>query len=80
VLGEAVGAELAADLASGAALDVHGADQVLVYLALAHGASSFTARSVSSHAMTAMWLIPQFLPVRFAVEQANGLVRVRAAT
>jgi RNA 3'-terminal phosphate cyclase (ATP) len=79
-LGEAVGAELAADLASGAALDVHGADQVLVYLALAHGASSFTARSVSSHAMTAMWLIPQFLSVRFAVEQANGLVRVRAAT
>jgi RNA 3'-terminal phosphate cyclase (ATP) len=79
-LGEAVGGELAADLASGAALDRHAADQVLVYLALAHGASSFTARSVSSHAMTAMWLIPQFLSVRFAVEQANGLVRVRAAT
>jgi RNA 3'-phosphate cyclase len=78
-LGEAVGAELAADLAAGAALDAHASDQVLVYLAMSRGASSFTARSVSSHAATAMWLIPQFLPVRFAVEQAGALVRIRAA-
>lgn len=78
-LGEAVGAELAADLSSGAALDLHAADQVLVYLALARGASSFTVRSVSSHAVTAMWLMPQFLPVRFAAEPAAGLVRIHAA-
>jgi RNA 3'-terminal phosphate cyclase len=51
---------------------------VLVYLAMARGAASFTARSVSSHAATAMWLIPQFLPVRFAVEEADGLVRISA--
>lgn len=78
-LGEAVGGELAADLAAGAALDAHASDQVLVYLAMSRGVSSFSARSVSSHAATAMWLIPQFLPVRFAVEQAEGVARVRAA-
>jgi RNA 3'-terminal phosphate cyclase (ATP) len=77
-LGETVGRELAADLASGAALDAHAADQLLVYLAMARGRSSFTARSVSSHAATAMWLIPQFLPVRFALEEAGGLSRISA--
>jgi len=75
-LGQAAGAELAADLASGANLDVHAADQVLVYLAMSQAASSFTARAVSSHASTAMWLLPQFLPVRFTVERQGGLWRV----
>jgi RNA 3'-phosphate cyclase len=75
-LGEAVGREIAADLASGAALDMRAADQVLVYLAMARGRSSFTARSVSSHAATAMWLIPQFLPVRFAVQAEGALARI----
>jgi RNA 3'-terminal phosphate cyclase (ATP) len=75
-LGEAVGGELAADLAGGAALDVHATDQVLVYLAMTRGESSFTARSVSSHAATAMWLIPQFLPVCFAVQTEGALARI----
>jgi RNA 3'-phosphate cyclase len=74
-LGEDAGAELAADLAAGVALDVHAADQLLVYLALA-GSGSFTTRTVTSHARTAMWLIEQFLPVRFGVGAAGTLARV----
>lgn len=74
-LGDEAGAELAADLAAGAALDVHAADQVLVYLALT-GSGGFTARTVTSHARTAMWLIEQFLPVRFEVGTAGDLARV----
>lgn len=76
-LGAAVGAELAADLAGGANLDVHGADQALVYLALARQRSAFTVRAVSEHARTAMWLIERFLPVRFSVEPMGALRRVR---
>jgi RNA 3'-phosphate cyclase len=76
-LGDAVGRTLAEDLASGAALDAHAADQILVYLALAGGAASFTTRVISGHALTAMWLIEQFLPVRFACEPAGALTRVR---
>lgn len=75
-LGEAVAAELGADMASGAELDLHAADQVLIYLAMAAGPSSFAARAISSHARTAMWLIEQFLPARFAVEADNALARV----
>jgi RNA 3'-terminal phosphate cyclase (ATP) len=77
-LGSAVGAELAADLASGATVDVHAADQLLVWLALA-GGGSFTARELSPHAQTAIWLIEQFLPVRFECAAEGALVRVRAA-
>jgi RNA 3'-phosphate cyclase len=77
-LGAAAGDELAADLAAGAALDVHAADQLLVYLALA-GAGGYTTRAVSRHAETAMWLIEQFLPVSFAVSRAGPLARVTVA-
>jgi len=77
-LGAAAGDELAADLAAGAALDVHAADQLLVYLALA-GGGAFTTRAISRHAETAMWLIAQFLPVSFDVSRAGGLARVAVA-
>lgn len=66
-LGAAVGSELVADLAAGVALDVHAADQLLVWLALADGESAFTSRAVTPHARTAMWLIEQFVPVQFEI-------------
>ena len=78
-LGEAVGAQLAADLDAGASLDPHAADQMLVYLALAGGESWFTTRELSDHARTAMWLIEQFLPVRFAATHEGGLTRIRVS-
>jgi RNA 3'-terminal phosphate cyclase (ATP) len=74
-LGMAVGEELGLDLAAGATADLHAADQLLVYLALA-GGGSYLARSVTSHAQTAMWLIEQFLPVRFVVTPRGPLMRV----
>ncbi len=76
-LGESAADELADDLEAGATLDRHAADQLLVYLALAGGESTFTTREVSLHAETAMWLIARFLPVRFEVARAGRLARVR---
>ena len=76
VLGETVGTELAADLDAGAALDLHAADQMPVYLALAGGQSSFTTRELTEHARTAIWLIEQFLPVRFATSREGELTRI----
>jgi len=78
-LGAAAGAELAADLAAGVALDVHAADQLLVWLALADGESAFATRAVTLHAHTAMGLIEQFVPVQFdlAPECEPGARRVR---
>ena len=75
-LGEAAAAELATEIESGASIDLHAADQILIYAALAGAGSDFTARTVSPHAETAMWLIEQFLPVRFRITDLAGHKRV----
>jgi RNA 3'-terminal phosphate cyclase (ATP) len=77
-LGAGVGHELARDIAAGAALDVHAADQVLIYLALAGGESRFTTRQITAHASTAMWLIEQFVPMRFEAKELDGKFHVTA--
>lgn len=74
-LGAVVGHELHDDLVAGATLDVHAADQMLVWLALARG-GSFLARALTPHARTAIWLLERFLPVRFTVRDEGALVRV----
>lgn len=76
-LGSEAGRLLREEILSGATLDIHAADQVLIYLALAGGSSRFLARSLSSHAATTIWLLEQFLPVRFGVSQAGHLVRIK---
>ncbi|MEZ5603206.1 MAG: RNA 3'-terminal phosphate cyclase [Burkholderiaceae bacterium] len=76
-LGADAAAELRGDLASGAALDAHAADQLLVHLALAGAGSRFTTRTITSHASTAMWLIERFLPVRFEVDRQSSFATVR---
>lgn len=73
---ESAAMELRAEIASGATLDVHAADQILIYLALAGGPSGFHVRDLSSHAQTAIWLLEQFLQVRFQISKAGPLVRV----
>lgn len=77
-LGEAVGAELKRDLELGVALDRHAADQLIVWLALAGGESSFTTAEATTHATTAIWLAERFLPARFDVDTpAHGVTTIR---
>jgi len=78
-LGEDAGQSLRAELESGATLDVHAADQLLIYAAQAQGVSRLVVREVSLHAQTVMWLIGQFLPVRFRVEPWRGLHRIEVS-
>jgi len=78
-LGSSAGQLLREEITSGATLDIHASDQVLIYLALAGGTSSFLARNLSSHAATAIWLLEQFLPVRFRTTQAGRLVRIEVS-
>lgn len=75
-LGEEAGGALRAEIESGATLDVHAADQMLVYAALANGPSHFTSRTLSSHASTTMWLIEHFLPVEFGAARTGPLWHV----
>jgi RNA 3'-terminal phosphate cyclase (ATP) len=57
---------------SRAAVDRHLADQILLYLALARGPSSFTTETVTSHLLTNVWAIEQFLEPKFEVRGNLG--------
>jgi RNA 3'-terminal phosphate cyclase (ATP) len=54
------------------ALDRHLADQILLYLALARDPSSFTTEAITSHLLTNVWVIEQFLGPRFEVRGNPG--------
>lgn len=73
--------ELLEILASGAAVDAHLADQLLLPLALVPGESVFTTARITRHLTTNAWVIRQFLPeVEIEIEGAEGApgrVRVR---
>ncbi len=51
------------------ALDPHLADQMVLYMALARGESSVTVAKVTDHLQTNIWVIEQFLPVKFITEE-----------
>jgi len=76
-VGREAGEAMLADIKAHASLDVHASDQMLIYAALAKGESQFSAREVSSHALTAMWLLEAFLDVQFETVQVGGRVQFR---
>jgi RNA 3'-terminal phosphate cyclase (ATP) len=57
---------------SGAALDRHLADQVLIYLALAEGPSNLTIEAVTPHLLTNVWVIEQFFGPLFQIKGDLG--------
>jgi RNA 3'-terminal phosphate cyclase (ATP) len=57
---------------TGAAIEGHLADQLVLYLALASGLSSFTTSEITPHLLTCIWVVEQFLPVKFEVEGNEG--------
>lgn len=59
---------------SGAALDMHLADQLVLPLALATGRSAFTTCRITQHLLTNIWVAEHFLPAEFAVEGKEGQV------
>jgi len=78
-VGEEAAAALVADLDSGATVDPHAADQILIYLAQSKEPSAFLVREVTDHLRTMAWLIPQFLDCDVSIETHNGLWRVVVA-
>jgi len=77
---EAVGVEsaekLLAEVSSRATVDVHLADMLVPYVALAKGRSAYLTRALSDHLETNIWLAETLLGVKFKVERVNGLYRV----
>lgn len=75
-LGTQAGQALSSELLSGATLDIHAADQLLLYMALARGMSTFRVRELSLHAHTALWLLEQLFPLHYRMTQQGALISV----
>ncbi len=77
---ETVGVEAAeklhAEISSKATVDVHLADMLIPYVALAKGRSAYLARALSDHLETNIWLAETLLGVKFNVKRVNGLYKV----
>jgi RNA 3'-phosphate cyclase len=60
-------------------LDVHSADQLVPYMALAKGRSVFRVREMTEHLRTQMWLIGKFLDATFDVRSLAGGYEIAVA-
>jgi RNA 3'-terminal phosphate cyclase (ATP) len=58
-------------------IDPHLADQIVIYLALAPGTTSFTTTAITPHLLTNLAVIKKFLDVQYTVEgQVSGPGRI----
>ncbi|MFZ6017936.1 MAG: RNA 3'-terminal phosphate cyclase [Nitrospirota bacterium] len=73
VVGEEVAKEFLEYCSTEACLDPYLSDQIMLYLAIAKGESSFTTSRISNHLLTNIWVIEKFLRVKYKVEGEKGL-------
>ena len=62
-----------------ATVDCHLADQLILYLALAHGDSFIITEKVTSHLQTNIEVIKRFLPVSINLDSVSGKVSLKGA-
>ncbi len=77
-VGRTAATMLIAELASRASVDVHLADQLIVYLALAGG--ELSVREVSLHASTNIWTVGHFLDAEIEIheDRERGIFRIES--
>lgn len=75
-VGTDAASELIRELETPAAVDVHLADQLIVYLALAGG--SITLGRLSQHTKTNIWTVRHFLDAKIEIKEANGIFRIES--
>jgi len=77
---EAVGKEAAEklilELKSKATVDIHLADMLIPYMALAKGKSVYLTRLITDHLETNIWLSQKILNVKFNVEKVGELYKI----
>ena len=80
---EKVGRECAAALLeqtqTDACLDEHMADQILPFMALAAEDSTAKVTAITDHCRTNIWVIEQFLPAKFEVDEGQGRITCKHA-
>ncbi len=59
-------------LESGAAIEEHLADQLIIFASLARGLTAFTTSQITQHLLTNIWAVEQFLPVKISLQGEVG--------
>jgi RNA 3'-phosphate cyclase len=79
---ETVGSEAAKnitkELESKATVDIHLADMLVPYIALAEGESEYLTRSITEHLDTNIWFTQHILGTKFKIEKIDGLYRIQS--
>jgi RNA 3'-terminal phosphate cyclase (ATP) len=72
IVGEEAANEFAAYYATGAAIDLHMADQIVLYLSMCNQRSVFTTSGITEHLMTNLWAISLFHAFKYSIEGETG--------
>ncbi|HVO36610.1 MAG TPA: RNA 3'-terminal phosphate cyclase, partial [Candidatus Acidoferrum sp.] len=75
-VGKEAAEKLVSEISAKPTVDIHLADMLIPYVALAHGTSTFLTRTISDHLESNIWLVEEMLDARFTVERADGLFKV----
>ncbi len=67
-IGRSVAADLLTDLSTGAAVDRHLADQLIIFAALAEGTTSYRIPEVTDHVESNLWLVREILGAKATVQ------------
>jgi len=77
---EAVGREAAeklyAEISTKPTVDMHLADMLIPYIALAKGRSAYLTRTISDHLETNIWLVEKTLDVKFNMEKVGEVYKI----
>ena len=79
VVGREAAENLCRELKAKPTVDVHLADMLVPYVALADGNSIYLTRAVTDHLDTNIWLAQKILSVRFHVSKAGNLYQIERA-
>jgi len=75
-VGHEAGEQAARFLQGRASVDMHLADQLLLYAAIAGGETVYVTEHITEHLRTNAWVIAQFLEAEIEVDEATGRVTV----
>jgi RNA 3'-phosphate cyclase len=76
VVGREAAEKLYAEISDKPTVDVHLADMLIPYIALAKGKSLYLTRTISEHLETNIWLAEKTLDVKFNMEKVGELYKI----
>lgn len=76
IVGREAAANLMEEVTSQATADIHLADMLVPYVALADGTSTYLVRSLSDHLETNIWLVKEILGIEIEVSKRGSLYQI----